>query len=736
MPNGKLLVGSLVLSMLAAVGAAPATETGPGDLSLERIFAGSGPPLDGRLPRRVWRPGRDTWLVVRSSGEGKERVERLVEVDAATGAETGLLGSTGLEPGGEGRAPVRLQGFVVSPAGDAVLLRDGGDLLVVPLDGGEPRRLEGAGRGAKAISFSPDGRRLAWVHENDLWIADLVTGRQAWLTSDGSDTVHNGILDWVYWEELAGRSRKAYAWSPDGSTIAWLRLDDAPIEPFPIVNNLKTHPSTIRQRYPKAGDPSPLPSIHAVRLGPDMEPVRRWSVTFAEPLPYVPRLGFVPDGSALWYQVLDRDQDSLHLVRLDLATGVASELLTETDPHWVEPVTALRFLDDGSFLWASRRSGFMHLELHGADGSVRDLTPGEAEVTGLVGLTPDGSTVVYQAAAPTPLERRLYAVPLAGGEAVELTPEPGTHSGLLSPSGRYLLVTSSDVDRPPHLELHSTDGRHLRTVEDNPCEELEALGLGPVRFLTVRARDGVLLHAMLLLPPDFDPSRKYPVVVYTYGGPHAQVVRRGWGRRTHLFHQWLVRQGFVVFSLDNRGSAGRGREFEGLADHRLGSSQLPDQLAGVDWLKRQPWVDGERLGIWGWSYGGYMTAYALTHAPEVFAAGVAVAPVTDWRLYDSIYTERYMGTPEENPDGYAAGSVLEAVDRLRKGSLLVIHGTGDDNVHFQNTLQLADRAWKAGTRFHLMVFPTLRHGIRAPGSTLEVFRAIADHLLERLGGGS
>ncbi len=739
------LAASVAVAILALTPAAHATpdttetaagKTTPGELTLERIFGDREHPLVGRLERPVWRPGRDAWLVVRTEGSGRDAVDRLVEVDAATGGETVLLTSTEIDTGKTRSTPLRLKGFHISPDGGTILLRDGEDLLLVALEDGSVTTLDGAGQGAQAISFSPDGRRLAWVHDNDLWIADRATGRQRWLTSDGSDTVHNGILDWVYWEELAGRSGRAYAWSPDGGTIAWLRLDDTPIEPFPIVNALTTHATVKEQRYPKAGDPAPLPSIHAVRLGPELEPVRRWLVTFSEPIPYVPRLGFTPDGTGLWYQVLDRDQDALHLMRLDLETGAAAELHTESDPYWVEPVEELRFLADGAFLWASRRSGSMHLELHSPDGSIRDLTPGEAEVTSLVGLSADQATVVYQAAAPSPLERQLFAVPVAGGEPVRITGEPGTHRGSLSGSGRYLLVTSSDIGRPPHLELYDTGGQHLRTVQANRNEELEAIRMGAVRFLEVKAADGVRLHAMLLTPADFDPSKKHPVVIYTYGGPHAQVVRNAWGRDTFLFHQWLARHGFVVFALDNRGSAGRGREFEGLCDHRLGSSQLPDQLAGVAWLKRQPWVDGDRIGIWGWSYGGYMTAYALTHAPDAFAAGVAVAPVTDWRLYDSIYTERYMGTPEENPEGYAAGSVLEAVEKLRPGRLLVIHGTGDDNVHVQNTLQLSDRAWRAGTRFELVLFPGLKHGIRAPGSHLQVFRAVGDHFLRLLGGGS
>ncbi|RMF87262.1 MAG: S9 family peptidase [Nitrospirae bacterium] len=326
----------------------------------------------------------------------------------------------------------------------------------------------------------------------------------------------------------------------------------------------------------------------------------------------------------------------------------------------------------------------------------------------------------------------MYRVALASGRTDELTPAPGTRAARPAPDHRFLLVTSSTIATPPRMDLVTAGGRKVRAFHEPDTAELDAARLPEPRFLEVPAEDGTPLHAMLILPPD-GRDRPHPAVVYVYGGPHAQVVRNRWGRSTLLFHRWLAAQGFVVFALDNRGSAARGREFEGAVDHRLGQRELADQLAGVRWLKSQPFVDPERVGIWGWSYGGYMTCYALTHAPGVFRAGAAVAPVTDWRLYDSIYTERYMGTPEENPGGYAAGSVLEKVGELRD-ALLVIHGTGDDNVHLQNTIQLADRAWRAGKTFDLMLMPNLKHGLYAEGSHLQVFRRIARHFLRHLAG--
>jgi len=721
---------------------APAKDSGAsadsGRLSIERVFGDPAHPLGGRLERRVWRPKHDSWLVVRREGEGREAVQRLAEIDARGGTEEVVLAPDdlvvpGTEKAENGPSRFPLRGFTADPDGEHILLREGGSFWLASLEDRSIHRIDADTKDARVVHFSPDGQRLAFVRSNDLHVLDLATGRQTRLTNDGSDTVHNGLLDWIYWEELSERDPDAHVWSPDGHTIAWLRLDDSPITPFPIVDDLKTHATVREQRYPKAGDPSPLPSLHVARLDDTLHVTKTWTVTFTNPTPYVPRFGFTPDGKALWYQVLDRPQNRLRLMRMDLATGAAAPLLTETDPYWVEPVDMLRFFKDGSFLWASRRSGYMHLELHDARGKVRDLTPGPWVVTGLVGVDEAAGVIYYQAARPTPLERRIYAVRIAGGATRELTAEPGTHGAELSPGHGFLLVRSSAVGRPPHLELFSSEGKHLRTVDANEDAELAAMKLGATRFLTITARDGLELDAAVLTPPDFDPSRTYPAVVYVYGGPHAQVVKNAWGRSTYLFHQWLAQHGFVVFSVDNRGAAAHGRKLEGAADHRLGSSQLPDLLDGVAWLKKQPWIDGARVGVWGWSYGGYFTAYALTHAPGVFAAGVAVAPVTDWRLYDSTYTERYMGTPEENPEGYMGGSVLEAVAGLQD-PLLIIHGTGDDNVHFQNTLQFAHRAWKAGKSFDLKLFPNLKHGIHAKGAHVQVFGAIGGFFLEHLGG--
>ena len=674
-----------------------------------------------------WRPGLETVVWVDRS-DGTNSI--LMEYDPVSGTRRALLDDRGLAAAWgdrSGDAPT-LEEPVWRPDGAALLVNNTDNPALFDFAAGTLTPLA-AGKGVEQhAQFSPDGHRIAWVRDNDLWIWDLSSDSEIRLTEDGSDCVFNGVLDWVYQEELAGRDGKAFAWADDGSAIAWLRLDDSEIPIFHLVDLQETHSRVTEQRYPTPGDPSPRPTLHTARYGNSFDPQATETIEFGDPVPYIPRFGFTPDGD-LWYQHLDRSQETIQLVRVDLGSDARTLLVEESDPYWTEPVDGLHFFGDGSFLWLSRRDGYSHLYRVAPGGAPVDLSPGPWDVTAVVGVDPSARYAWYQAARPNATERRLYRVELSTGATLEITPDPGTHSAEPSTSGAKLLISSSSVSSPPHRRV--SDGTGPLAAEVPVEQEIPRIDYADQRFVEIAADDGISLNAVLWLPPEFDESRRHPVVVYTYGGPHAQVVRNEWPTTSRLFNHALANRGFVVFALDNRGSAARGREFEGATDLALGAKQLPDQLAGLAWLKRQPWVDPARIGIWGWSYGGYMTIYALTHAPGAFAAGAAVAPVTDWRLYDSIYTERYMSTPEANPAGYAAGSVLDAVADLAD-PLLVIHGTGDDNVHVQHTLQFADRAWRAGVRFDLMLFPNLSHGINAPGSHLQVFGAIADFFEEHL----
>ncbi|MCU0303927.1 MAG: S9 family peptidase [Thermoanaerobaculales bacterium] len=704
-------------SPFAAATVILALATGPGaglagqpDPVFEELF---GEPATARepAPEPVWRPGLGTVVWVEPAASGGPA---LVEFDPETGQRRRLLDGAvpGLPP---------LVDPVWRPDGGAVLLTGGDDPVLVDLSTGAISTLETGPGAEQHAAFAPDGRRIAWVRDNDLYVWDKATGGEVRLTDDGSATVFNGVLDWVYTEELADRRGRAFVWSDDGTAIAWLRLDDGEIPVHHLVDLMGAHSRLTEQRYPLPGDPAPRPALHVVRLDESSGVATRQSLSFSDPLPYIPRFGFTPRGE-LWFQRLDRAQELLELVVLG-PDGEQRVLVSETDPHWLEPVDGLRFLDDGAVLWTSRRSGWTHLLRIDAAGEVVDLTPGPGDVTAVVGVDRSGRHAWYQAARPGPLERRLYRVELTTGSTVGLPAAGGTSSAELDPASGRLLVGSSSAAMPPRHRV--VDGLGENAAEVPVEHPIARFALADQRFVTLKAEDGFALDGVLLLPPGFDETRRYPVVVFTYGGPHAQVVVDRWPGMSWLFNHALAGRGFVVFALDNRGSAARGRAFEGAVDGALGATQLADQLAGVAWLRRQPWVEPGRIGIWGWSYGGYMTAYALTRAPGVFAAGAAVAPVTDWRLYDSIYSERYMGTPDANPTGYAGASVLESAAAL-SDPLLVIHGTGDDNVHVQHTLQLADRAWRAGVRFDLMLLPDLDHGLSSPGARPQVFSAIAD----------
>ncbi len=369
---------------------------------------------------------------------------------------------------------------------------------------------------------------------------------------------------------------------------------------------------------------------------------------------YVVRVGWIPDGKAAWYEVLDRPQTRLQLTRLDRATGVSTPLLVESDAAWINLHDDLRFLKDGRFLWSSERDGNRHLYLYDAAGKpVRQLTNGPWSVSAVVGLDEAAGTVFFVGKEKNVLELQLYRVQLDGTGFKRLTGERGTHSITeMAPNNRWAVDSFSAAMVPPSSFVIDAAGRRTATLADNGKAPWSEYAVGTQEFLTLKAKDGTTLHASLLRPEGFDPAKKYPVIVYLYGGPGPQVVSDAWGRSYTMFHSYLASRGFLVFSIDNRGSGGRERAFERALHKRFGRIELEDQLAGVAYLKSLPYVDGERLGIWGWSYGGYMTAYALTNAPGVFKAGAAVAPVTNWLLYDSAYTERYLKLPSENPNGY------------------------------------------------------------------------------------
>lgn len=738
MPNICRRVPLLVVVVVVATVVSAGADGGVA-FDLESVFGTER--FSSTLPSELlWLPDGSAFLL-RQQRDGVDGVWRH---DVASGAETLIVDWTALERRLEEARPAWVApamddvnthptvglGPVMSPDGSALVGVAEGDLFELDLSDGSAHFLTDHRGAERFATFSPDGGRLAFVRDGDLFVLDFGGGAETRLTDrEGRDTLLNGRADWVYEEELD--VKRAFWWSPDGRALAFLQFDTAAIPPVPIVDGMTVVPTLERQRYPKAGGAN-----STVRLGvvPAAGGEARW-LDVAVGGGYLARAGWLPGGSAVWVQVLDRSQKRLELKVVDVSTSDVRTVLAETDPAWVNVGDELTFLDDETFVWASERDGYRHLYLVGADGTVRrQLTSGTWQVTEVYGVDRKRRRVLFQGNRGDPRERHLFAVGLDGGDPIRLDDTPGTHDAVFAPGFDLVLDTASTLTTPPRLDLRDGDGGLVRTVDDGRIPALEDVPLAEPELGTLTADDGETLYTYTLKPPDFDPSRRYPTLLYVYGGPGVQIVTNDWWARRGLFFQLLARRGLVIFALDNRGSFGRGHAFEAAVAGRLGTVEMADQLAGVRYLESRPWVDSSRVGVYGGSYGGFMTLTLMTRAGEHFASGIAYAPVTDWRLYDSVYTERYMGTPAANPDGYRTSAPVTHAAELR-GDLLICHGAMDNNVHTQNTLQFAGAAMAAGHDLQLMIFPRVRHGIRVSRMKLPFHRLKADfvqrHLIER-----
>jgi len=708
-----------------------------GTLTVKRIY--SQPSLGGRLNRGVqWAPDGKMVSFFETKGQGAESKTELWGLDIASGQRRLLVNTEKLQTvlPAEKKPQTQATGlgrraasqYVWAPGGEAILFIGSKALGWLDLKTQGVRTLVAGEEAIADPKISPDGKFVSFVRGHNLFLVSTADAKERALTNAGSEAIRKGELDWVYPEELDLKT--AYWWSPDSSRIAFLEMDESKVSKYPLVDFASYDGDAEEERYPVAGGANPVVHVYTVSVrggNPTLIDTGR------ETNQYIPRVDWLRDSKRLAIQRLNRPQTQLELLLADAETGKSSVLLTEKDGYWINVADDLYFLKDGNrFLWSSERSGYRHLYLYRLDGKESSqLTKGEWEVTGLEGVDDAKGIVYFKATEKSPTERHLYRVDLDGKGFARITKQDGTHTIQLSPEAGAFVDTYSNAMTPPVQWVSRADGSSVVSLNDNKVAELADYHLSPVEFIRVKTHDGMELHAWLIKPADFDPAKKYPALVYTYGGPHVQVVTNAWAGPTFLWHQLMAQKGFVIFAVDNRGSAGRGHLFEEPVHFRLGAQEMSDQRDGVAWLKGQPWVDAGRIGIWGWSYGGHMTLHAMFEDPEDFKAGFAGGPVTDWHYYDTIYTERYLGLLPQNEEGYQESSPIEKAAQLR-GKLLIAHGTGDDNVHFANTLSLLDKLIERDRYVEVLPFPGRGHGVSDPPARIFLMNRVTQFFLENL----
>ena len=621
----------------------------------------------------------------------------------------------------------------------AILINHNNDLWIYDLADGKVKRLTNTLKDEELeADFSPDGKFVSFVRGMNLFVVDVATAKEKQLTRDGGEKILNGYLDWVYEEELYGRGQKrGYWWSPDSKYIAFLRTDESPVPKFVLTDDTETNQRVENTDYPQSGDPNPrvtlgiadvtktslIPNVAKIpKVGNKLPPTLARlgdSVKFVDTSKYkpedflIPRVTWTPDSRAVMFQAQNREQTFLD-VNVALATTAKSTTVqTEKSQTWVEAIDNPTFLKDGSGIWQSEKNGFRHLYRYDNNGKlVKQITDGRWEVSEFYGVDEANGYVYFSAIGENNdwINTYIYRIKLDGTELKRLTDTPGTHRAIFNPTFTHFVDNWSDANTPTRVWLYAADGRLEKVLDENKVPVLDVYKLGKPQFLKVKTRDNFEMEAMMILPPNFDSSKKYPVFAFTYSGPHAPQVRNSWRGTQIMWHQMLAQKGYIIWICDNRTASGKGAEATWNVYQKFGQTEVPDLEDGFNYLKSLKFVDGNRIGMWGWSYGGFMTSYFMTHS-KTLKMGIAGGLVGDWSLYDSIYTERYMRTPQNNPDGYKQGSVINSAKDLN-GKLLIIHGAIDNNVHQQNALKFIYELQNAGKQFEFMTYPTQRHGVQ------------------------
>jgi dipeptidyl-peptidase-4 len=731
----------LSVASLASAQTEP-TQTPPTKpLTIEAIFQPGG--LGGRGPETMeWSPDGSKLTFVQRDEKGEKG--ELWYVDAASGEKKVLVSAAKLaaldpdvnkvknEREKERLTRYHVAAYLWAPDSKHLIFDSQGQLWLYDLGTETAVQFTSAPDPSGDPKFSPDGNHVAYTRKHNLYVRPVSGKGENALTKDTGDNLFNGDIDWVYAEELAVRSN--YFWSPDSKQIVFMHMDETHVPTYPITDWIPTHPTVDNEKYPKVGDPNPVVKLGVV--GADKDKVRWLSLT-SDAEAYIPRFGWVRDG-VVWAEVLNRTQDKMDLYFVDAKTGKSRIALTETTPGaWIDfEHLEVQFLkSSGQFLWPSWRDGNMHLYLYSfdkqnpmaADAKLeRQLTQGDFEVLGIDGVDEAAGTVFYSANKGDPRQTQIFSVQLDGSSEKEISSGVGIHLADFSDDGKHYTYTYFGPHTSPSVSLCAVGGACNPVWEAR--NSIAEYGLRAPKYLEFKADDGTLLYGRLLLPPDAPATGKIPLIVNIYGGPAAQMVHKS---MPDPFDEILARQGFAIFAVDNRGTPGRDRKFQTAIRHEFGAIELKDQLTALDQLLAQyPQLDKERIAIWGWSNGGSMTVYAMTHSDR-FRAGVAVAPVTKQEDYDTIYTERYMGLLQDDKTGYEESDVTRDADKLH-GALLLVHGTSDDNVHFENTIQMIDALIKAGKQFRLMIYPNKTHSIAGKDARVHLFTMIEDHFEREL----
>jgi len=650
--------------------------------------------------------------------------------DLKTGTESVLVGKNNLKTD----SPFEIDNYEWSPNEKYILftgklaartLKTGGTFYIYDLAQKKLSVLSSGGEQMNAV-FSPDGYKVAFVRDHNVFVVDVRSLKETQLTFDGSADILNGHSDWVYEEEF--KLINCIEWAPDSKSVAFWRFDQTKVPLIQLAKWDSLHFNFLTYHYPKPGDNNSVVKVGIVNIENGKTV---WADLGGEENIYVPRVKFTSDPSLLSIQKLNRLQNKLDLLFVDTKTGSAKTIITETDSCWLEVEDMPVFLkNDKSFLWISTRDGYSHLYHYDYSGKlINQITKGNWEIIDYLGCDEKGEAVYYTSSERGAIYKDFYKVNLNGTDKKRISEEAGTHSITLSTGFNYYFDKYSNVNQMPVTSLFSIKGEKIRDFIKPDMKVFDEYGFCRTEFIKFKTTDGTELNASIIKPADFDASKKYPVLMHNYSGPGSQTVLDQWSRE--LWHQLLAQKGYIIFALDCRGTGGRGKAFRNLAYRRLGTFEPKDHIEAAKYLSSLGYVDSSRIGIWGWSYGGYASAITLMKGADYFKTAISVAPVTDWRFYDNIYTERYMSLPELNSSGYENSSVMKYAKYL-KGKLLLVHGTADDNVHFQNSVKLVEKLIAENKQFETMYYPEKEHSIYGGLTRTHLYRMMTDFILRNL----